>query len=51
MEATLRALDLSLPPDAVARVKSTFARNAEIARKAASLDLPDGVEPAAVFRP
>ena len=51
MEATLAALDLSLPPDAVGRVKSTFARNAEIARQVASFDLPDEVEPAGVFRP
>jgi hypothetical protein len=51
VRAAARVIGLDLTPEQVARVSVALARNAEMAALVMALALPDGVEPAAIFRP
>ena len=46
----LQDLGPELAPDALARVSAVFTRNAELAALILDFDLPEDVEPAAIFR-
>jgi hypothetical protein len=48
---TIAALGWTLTPEQTTRVAAAWARNVEVAALVTDFDLPDDIEPAAIFRP